>query len=71
VTGALTLTDAGNLLDASLAGKSGRHYGKHPGLCLEPQHFPDSPHRPGFPSTVLQPGQIYRQTTVYRFFIRH
>lgn len=58
----------GNLLDGSLVGKSGRRYGKHAGLCLETQHFPDSPHRPVFPGTVLQPGQTYRQTTLYRLF---
>jgi aldose 1-epimerase len=61
---------SGNFLDGSLVGKSGQRYGKHAGLCLEPQHFPDSPHRPRFPSTALQPGDTYRHTTLYRFSIR-
>jgi aldose 1-epimerase len=37
------------------------------GLCLEPQHYPDSPNRPDFPSTVLRPGEVYRSRSVYRF----
>ena len=48
-------------------GKGGATYPQHGGLCLEAQHFPDSPNRPDFPSTVLVPGDTYRQTTVYRF----
>ena len=43
-------------------------YGPYHGLCLETQHYPDSPNKPQFPSTVLRPGETYRQTTVYRFF---
>ncbi len=58
---------AGNLLDGSLIGKDGQVYPKNGGLCLETQHFPDSPNRPDFPSTALRPGERYRQTTVYRF----
>jgi aldose 1-epimerase len=42
-------------------------YGPRAGLCLETQHFPDSPNQPGFPSTVLRPGEVYRSATVYRF----
>ena len=57
----------GNFLDGSIAGKSGRAYEKRGGFCLETQHFPDSPNQPGFPSTVLRPGETYRSTTVYRF----
>jgi aldose 1-epimerase len=56
-----------NYLDGSLTGKSGRKYLKHGALCLETQHFPDSPNKPNFPSTVLRPGQQYIQTTVHRF----
>ena len=41
-------------------------YGNH-GFCLETQHYPDSPNQPEFPSTVLRPGETYRETTVYRF----
>jgi aldose 1-epimerase len=48
-------------------GLDGRHYGLNAGCCFEPQIFPDSPNRPGFPSAVLRPGQTYRQTTVFTF----
>jgi len=57
----------GNFLDGTLVGKSGRPYVHRGGLCLETQHFPDSPNQPGFPSTVLRPGKIYRQVTEYQF----
>lgn len=62
---------SGNQLDGSLVGKRGRHYGRHAGLCLETQHFPDSPHHPGFPSTLLMPGDVYRHSTLYRFTADH
>jgi aldose 1-epimerase len=55
-----------NFLDGSLSGKGGQSYGKHAGFCLETQHFPDSPNQPTFPSTVLRPGETYRETTIYR-----
>lgn len=58
---------SGNFLDGTLTGKSGQLYPKRGGLCLETQHFPDSPNQPAFPSIVLEPGQEYRTTTVYRF----
>ncbi|GAA4300411.1 aldose epimerase family protein [Compostibacter hankyongensis] len=61
---------AGNFLDGSLRGKRGESYGPHAGLALETQHFPDSPNRPEFPSTVLAPGREWRSTTVYRFSVR-
>ena len=57
----------GNFLDGTIKGKAGQVYQKRAGLCLETQHFPDSPNRPDFPSTVLKPGQTYATTTVYRF----
>lgn len=57
----------GNFLDGSLRGKGGKVYGHRSGLCLETQHFPDSPNRPEFPSTVLRPGEKYTSTTIYRF----
>jgi aldose 1-epimerase len=57
----------GNFLDASFVGKKGFVYEKYAGLCLEPQHFPDAPNHPNFPSTVLRPGEEYKQTTVFRF----
>ncbi len=48
-------------------GHDGVIYGPSSGLCLEPQHFPDSPNKPHFPDTVLHPGQVYRQVSEYRF----
>lgn len=50
-----------------LVGHDGRPYGRFYGFCLEMQHFPDSPHHPHFPTTVLRPGETYRQITIYRF----
>jgi aldose 1-epimerase len=60
----------GNFLDGSLIGKSGKAYKKHYGFCLETQHFPDSPNKPQFPSTVLKPGQKCKTTTSYKFYTR-
>ena len=57
----------GNFLDGSLTGKSGRPYTRRSGFALETQHYPDSPNRPEFPSTVLKPGETYRSRTVYAF----
>ena len=57
----------GNFLDGSLKGKNGASYGLRNGFCLETQHYPDSPNRPEFPSTVLKPGETYRSSTVYKF----
>ena len=61
---------AGNFLDGSNVGKGGKAYRHRSAFCLETQHFPDSPNQPKFPSTVLEPGGTYRQTTVYRFSAR-
>lgn len=58
---------SGNFLDGTLVGKRAQRYARHAGLCLETQHFPDSPNQPAFPSTQLRPGQIYRETTLLRF----
>ena len=58
---------AGNQLDGSLTGTGGRPYGHRSAVVLETQHFPDSPNQPGFPSTVLRPGETYRSATVFRF----
>jgi len=58
---------AGNVLDTTLVGASGRLYRQSDGLALETQHFPDSPNQPGFPSTILRPGERFKSTTVYRF----
>lgn len=56
-----------NYLDGSLTGKGGVVYRQHSAFCLETQHFPDSVNHPNFPSTILRPGQTYRQTTVHKF----
>jgi aldose 1-epimerase len=58
---------AGNFLDGSNVGKGGTAYQHRWGLCLETEHFPNSPNRPAFPTTLLRPGETYAQTTVYRF----
>ncbi|WP_093767732.1 aldose epimerase family protein [Streptomyces sp. F-7] len=58
---------SGNFLDGTLVGSGGRVYRQGDGLCLETQHFPDSPNQPAFPSTVLRPGETYRTTTVHTF----
>lgn len=57
----------GNFLDGTISGKSGRVYEKHYGFCLETQHFPDSPNKPIFPSTILRPGEKYTSLTVHKF----
>jgi aldose 1-epimerase len=59
-----------NYFDGSLTGKGGFVYGRHAGFCLETQHFPDAVNKPSFPSVVLRPGQIYRQTTSHKFLTR-
>ncbi|MBN1996699.1 galactose mutarotase [candidate division KSB1 bacterium] len=58
---------SGNFLDGSITGKNGIVYQQRNGLCLETQHFPDSPNQPEFPSTVLEPGDEYKTTTIYKF----
>lgn len=60
----------GNFLDGTLKGKGGVTYPRRSGLCLETQHFPDSPNHPDFPSTELKPGQRYHSVTVYSFSVR-
>jgi len=57
----------GNHLDGSTVGKRGVPYEQHFGFALECQHYPDSPHHPNFPSTTLNPGEEYTQTTIYKF----
>ena len=58
---------SGNFLDGTITGKGGRVYGHRSGFCLETQHFPDSPNQPGFPSTILRPGEEYGTRTVLIF----
>lgn len=57
----------GNFLDGSLTGIGGAVYEKRYGLCLETEHFPDSPNQPNFPSVVLRPGETYQTQTIYKF----
>jgi aldose 1-epimerase len=61
---------SGNFLDGTITGKEGNVYGHRSGLCLETQHFPDSPSHRNFPSTVLKPGQRYHSVTEFRFSTR-
>jgi aldose 1-epimerase len=58
---------AGNFLDGTITGKGGKVYQKRTGFCMEPQHYPDSPNKPQFPSVVLRPGQKYENTIIYKF----
>jgi aldose 1-epimerase len=60
----------GNFLDGTITGKNGKVYKQHYGLCLETQHFPDSPNHPDFPSTVLRPDEKYKEVTVFRFGVK-
>jgi aldose 1-epimerase len=61
---------SGNLLHSRLPGKGGRLYRPRQGLCLETQHFPNSPNQSQFPSTILRPGETYSSETVYRFILQ-
>ena len=62
---------SGNFLNGALqVTKGGQVYISHAGLCLETQHYPDSPNQPSFPSTILKPGETYTQTTVYKFSVK-
>jgi aldose 1-epimerase len=58
---------SGNFLDGTVRGKGGVLYPRRGGLCLETQHYPDSPNQPGFPSTILRPGETYRTRTQWSF----
>lgn len=58
---------AGNFLDSTMVGKGGIVYQRRFGMCLETQHYPDSPNQPAFPTTTLRPGEIYKTRTVHKF----
>jgi aldose 1-epimerase len=58
---------SGNFLDGTIIGKGNKVYGFRDGFCFEPQHFPDSPNHKNFPTTVLRPGETYKNTIIYRF----
>ena len=61
---------SGNFLNGTIKGKGGVVYQQHAGFCLEPQHYPDSPNKPNFPSVVLQPDQTFRSIIVYKFGVQ-
>ena len=61
---------SGNFLDGTLRGKHGAVYRHRYGFAMETQHFPDSPNKPAFPSTILRPGEEYRSRTIYRFGVQ-
>ncbi len=61
---------SGNFLNGTVKGKDGIAYNRRCGLCFEAQHFPNSPNEKSFPSTVLKPGEVYKQTTIYKFTFR-
>jgi aldose 1-epimerase len=61
---------SGNFLDGSIKGKGGKPDELHAALCLETQHFPDSPNHPAFPTTELKPGERYHTVTIYSFSVR-
>jgi len=58
---------SGNFLDGTIKGKGGQVYQFRDAFTMEPQHYPDSPNRPDFPSTELKPGDTYSNTIIYRF----
>jgi aldose 1-epimerase len=60
----------GNFLDGTITGKGGWVYQQHAAFCMEPQHYPDSPNQPQFPSTELKPGETYKNTIIYRFSVQ-
>ena len=61
----------GNFLDGKLTGKGGWVYQRRNAFCMEPQHYPDSPNQPNFPSVVLKPGQVFKNTIIFKFSVRN
>jgi len=62
---------SGNFLDGTITGKGGWVYEHRAAFCMEPQHYPDSPNKPEFPTVELKPGQVYHNTIIYRFSIQN
>jgi aldose 1-epimerase len=62
---------SGNFLDGTITGKGGWVYQHRAAFTMEPQHYPDSPNKPEFPTTELKPGQVYHNTIIYRFAVQH
>ena len=61
---------SGNFLDGTITGQDGKIIKHRTGLCLETQHYPDSPNQPKFPNTILKPGETYQTSTIYKFSVR-
>ena len=61
---------SGNFLDGTITGKGGKVYGQRTGICLETQHYPDSPGKPEWPSTLLRPGDTYNSHTIFSFSVQ-
>lgn len=61
---------SGNFLDGNATGKKGITYNQHAGICLETQHYPDSPNKPQWPSVVLMPGDTYNSECIYKFSVK-
>ena len=61
---------SGNFLDGTVTGKKGAVYQQRHGICLETQHYPDSPNKPEWPSVVLRPGETYRSHTIFAFSVK-
>ena len=61
---------SGNFLNGTVTGRFNTVYTKRFGLCLETQHYPDSPNQPSFPTTVLNPGDVYTSQTIYKFSVK-
>jgi len=60
----------GNFIDGTIIGHGGKTYYRRSGLCLESGHYPDSPNHPQFPTTILNPGETFKSTTIFRFSVR-
>ena len=60
----------GNFLDGKVKGKRGITYNQRTGICLETQHYPDSPNKPQWPSVMLEPGKVYQSTCIYKFGVQ-
>ena len=58
---------SGNFLDGTITGKGGKKYPKYYAFCLEPEHYPDSPNQPKFPTTVINPGETHSNVMVFKF----
>ncbi|MEI9864175.1 MAG: aldose epimerase family protein [Limisphaerales bacterium] len=61
---------SGNFLDGTIKGKGGKIYPYRGAIAMEPQHYPDSPNHPNFPSVELKPGEVYHNTIIYKFLTK-